>query len=260
MGFKQYKRRGQAWNYTPGQTKPHRVSRSKIDLFVECPRCFYLDQRLGVARPSTPPFTLNNVVDELFKKEFDVHREAGTKHPIMEKHNLDAVPLKHKDMDKWRDALRHGIEHLHEPTGLSVRGGIDDVWVNSDGEFIVVDYKATGGKDEITLDEEWKIVYKRQMEIYQWLFRQEGFTVDTTGYFVYANAPTTPDAFDATLNFEITLLPYTGSTEWIEPTLLKLKETLDMNEVPPVGEGCEYCAYREMAGKDLLALHKNGKK
>lgn len=260
MGFKQYKRRGQAWNYTPGQTKPHRVSRSKIDLFIECPRCFYLDQRLGVARPSTPPFTLNNVVDELFKKEFDVHREAGTKHPILEEYGVDAVPFKHKDMDKWRDALRHGIEYLHPETGLSIRGGVDDVWVTPKGSLIIADYKATGGKDEVTLDEEWKIVYKRQMEVYQWLFRQNGFEVEDTGYFVYANASNTVDAFDSKLEFEITLLPYEGNTDWIPETLLKLKKTLDLEEVPPVGDGCEYCAYREFAGKDLLKLHNHAKK
>src|SRR3989338_3464891 len=69
--------------YDPASKEPFKVSRSKIDLFVECPRCFYLDARLGVKRPSGPSFTLNNAVDELFKREFDVHRTARTTHPLM---------------------------------------------------------------------------------------------------------------------------------------------------------------------------------
>ncbi len=34
--------------YDPASKEPFRLSRSKIDLFLECARCFYLDRRLGV--------------------------------------------------------------------------------------------------------------------------------------------------------------------------------------------------------------------
>ncbi len=51
-----------------GQNK-FKLSRSKIDLFLECPRCFYLGNRLGVSRPPGFPFTLNSAVDALLKKE-----------------------------------------------------------------------------------------------------------------------------------------------------------------------------------------------
>jgi len=51
--------------------EPFKVSRSKIELFTQCPRCAYLDLKLGVKRPETPTFTLNNAVDALLKREFD---------------------------------------------------------------------------------------------------------------------------------------------------------------------------------------------
>ncbi len=51
------------------------LSRSKIDLFLQCPRCIYLDRKLGISQPSGAPFTLNNAVDVLLKKEFDTHRK-----------------------------------------------------------------------------------------------------------------------------------------------------------------------------------------
>ena len=53
---------------------PFKLSRSKIDLFLDCPRCFYLDRKLGVGRPPGFPFSLNSAVDHLLKKEFDIHR------------------------------------------------------------------------------------------------------------------------------------------------------------------------------------------
>ncbi len=42
--------------YVAGQSEPFKVSRSKIELFVQCPRCFWLDARLPrrPARSSGP--------------------------------------------------------------------------------------------------------------------------------------------------------------------------------------------------------------
>ena len=48
-----------------------KISRSKIDLFLECPRCFYLDVVKKIKRPPGFPFNLNNAVDMLLKKEFN---------------------------------------------------------------------------------------------------------------------------------------------------------------------------------------------
>ena len=39
------------------------------------------------------------------------------------------------------------------------------------------------------------MVIKRQMEIYQWLLRKNGFKVSDTGYFVYANGITDARSF-----------------------------------------------------------------
>ena len=230
-----------------------RLSRSKIGLFLECKRCFYIDNKLGVARPPGFPFNLNSAVDALFKKEFDTHRAAKTAHPLMQAYKVDAVPFDDPRMDEWRDSLKRGITHQHIKTGLLVSGGVDDVWVNPKGELIIVDYKATS-KDEkiVALDQEWHDGYKRQMEIYQWLFRQNSFQVSDTGYFVYANASRDKQAFDGQLEFEVTLVPYVGNTDWVEGTLQELKECADSREIPPPGEECDYCKYREAAGKALL--------
>ncbi|OGG39937.1 hypothetical protein A2118_01145 [Candidatus Kaiserbacteria bacterium GWA2_50_9] len=246
-------------------TEPFRVSRSKIDLFSECQRCAYLDMRLGVKRPSMPAFTLNNAVDELLKREFDIHRAAGSKHPLVEKYGLDAVPLVDERMDEWRDALRRGISYLHEPTNILVRGGIDDVWVNPAGELIIVDYKATSKKIGPSTEDDLYDSYKRQLEIYQWLFRQNGFAVSPTAYFVYVNGKSDAKAFDGKLEFDIELIPYTGSDTWVEPAIYDLKKMLMSDEIPPIGTAfgggpCDYCTYRENAGKTLQELHAKNKR
>lgn len=237
------------WNYGGERW---RLSRSKIDLFIQCRRCFYLDNKLGTARPPGFPFNLNSAVDALLKKEFDLHRAAGKAHPLMEHYGVDAIPFAHDDLDIWRENFK-GIEYIHKPSGFTVSGAVDDIWVNPNGELIVVDYKSTSKDARIeSLDEDWHDGYKRQMEIYQWLLRQRGFTVSDVGYFVYANASKDRKAFDGKLEFEVTLIAYTGSTDWVEGTLTELKKCLDAQEVPLPGPDCDYCAYRDAAGRALL--------
>ena len=234
------------WNYGGPNWK---LSRSKIDLFVECPRCFYIDNKLGVARPPGYPFSLNAAVDKLLKKEFDVHRAEGTTHPLMKAYGIEAVPFRHSKMDEWRDSLRAGVQFYHEPTGLHVKGGVDDIWMGRDGKLLVVDYKATSKDGEVNLDAAWQDGYKRQMEVYQWLLRRNGFGVSDTGYFVYANGQTDREAFDGKLEFEVKIIPYTGNDGWVEPILHKIKECLDEKKIPAAGAECDYCRYREAVGK-----------
>jgi CRISPR/Cas system-associated exonuclease Cas4 (RecB family) len=233
--------------YYPGQTLPFKVSRSKIELYKQCPRCFWLDARLKITRPSTPPFNINKTIDELFKKEFDVHRAAGTQHPIMLENSLaGVVPFAHKELDTWRYNFT-GVVSLHKPTNLQVFGAVDDVWVNTDGELIVVDYKATSKDKAVDINSDWQISYKRQVEVYQWLLRQNGFMVSDTGYFVYTNARVDVDGFADHLEFRTKLIPYIGNDSWVEPTLQEMKMCMD-GDIPPVGDSimggvCEYCDY-----------------
>jgi len=235
--------------FDPNSDKPFRLSRSKIDLFLNCPRCFYLDRRLGVAQPPGFPFSLNSAVDALLKKEFDIHRANQTAHPLMKAYGIDAVPFRHEKMDEWRDSLRAGIQYHHKPTNLLITGGVDDVWVNRDKELIIVDYKATSKNEEVSLDAPWQIGYKRQMEIYQWLFKKNGFKVSDTGYFVYCNGDADKDAFDAKLEFDIKIIPYTGNDDWIEQTIADAHLCLVGGSLPEPGADCDYCSYRKEAGK-----------
>ena len=228
--------------YQPGQSEPYKVSRSKIDDFINCPRCFYLDRRLKIKKPDTPPFQINKAVDELLKKEFDSYRSKGKPHPLMSENGINAIPFAHESLDDWRENFV-GVQFLHEQTNLLIFGAVDDIWVTDSGELIVVDYKATAKKSEVSLDAPWQIAYKRQMEVYQWLLRQNGFNVSDIGYFVYCNGRLDLDGFNSRVEFKIKVIPYTGSDNWVEPTVYKLKECLESPEIPMNNAACEYCSY-----------------
>lgn len=250
--------RNKDWNYGGLKWK---LSRSKIELFLECPRCFYLDNKLGTTRPRGPAFTLNIAVDTLFKKEFDFYRTKKVAHPLMRKYKIDAVPLQHSNLDTWRENFE-GITYHHPATGFTVSGAVDDVWEDTKGNLIVVDYKSTAKEGHLTTlaDSAWEKSYRRQMGVYQWLLTQNNFTVSKTGYFVYANAQTTPSSFSDTLHFETTLIPCEGDTSWIEPTLTKIKSCLESEMFPNASPECEFCAYREASGKKLQHIHAHATK
>ncbi len=230
--------------YDPKSKEPFRISRSKIELFLNCPRCFYFDRRLGVGQPPGYPFALNSAVDHLLKTEFDSYRAQGKAHPFMIEAGINAIPLKHEKLNEWRDALRGGVVFLHGPTNLLITGGVDDVWVTPLGEFIVVDYKSTSKSEEVTIDADWQISYKRQMEIYQWLFLKNGFKVHPTGYFVYCNGISDSVAFNKRLDFEVKLIPYKGDPSWVEQTIIDMHRCLNAANMPEEGEDCDFCKYR----------------
>lgn len=242
--------------FDPGSPEPFKLSRSKIELFTQCPRCFYMDVRLGISRPSTPPYTLNSAVDNLLKNEFDLLRKNGEAHELMKKYKIDAVPLQHKDLPRWRGEVKafEGALALDEESNLLVNGLVDDLWINPKGELIIVDYKSTSSAKEVSLDDEWKKAYKRQMEVYQWIFRKLGFPVSDTGYFVYANAKKNLPKFDGKLEFEMTILTHKGNDSWVGKTLMNMRETLQSNDVPAADSSCEYCAYRQTSVQVVKAL------
>ena len=88
MAFKKYSRNP----YNPLSDKPYKLSRSRIDNYLNCPRCFYMHERKGIKAPSGPTFSLNNAVDNLYKNEFQnllaFNTQSliyiATKHPTLE--------------------------------------------------------------------------------------------------------------------------------------------------------------------------------
>jgi len=229
--------------------EPYKLSRSKIELFLQSPRMFYLDRRLGIKVPSGPAFTLNSAVDELLKREFDILRKKGHAHDIMKQYKIDAVPFAHPELDVWRQNFT-GKQYLHEQTNLLIFGAVDDLWVNPKGEIIIVDYKSTSTSKEISLDDQWKQVFKRQMDIYAWIFQKSGFKLNDTGYFVYANAEKDRPRFDARLEFALTLHPYKHDSSWVESVIFDIKTALDGNKIPPSDES-EYSQFLDEAVRVL---------
>jgi hypothetical protein len=217
------------------------LSRTKIELFTQCPRCLYLDVARGIPRPSGPPFTLNNAVDSLMKAEFDRYRAAGEPHPLFASVGLDAVPFQHPELDVWRQNFK-GLRWLDDETGWTLSGAIDDLWKARTGELLVADYKATA-RAEMPTSRNLYPSYRRQMDVYQFLVRRQGFEVSNRGWFVYTNGDGRAGVFGDKLSFTTSMVPYDGNDTWVLDAFRRAVATIVQGEVPRPGVDCEYCAY-----------------
>ena len=268
--------------YKPDHESPYEVSRSRIEAFINCPACFWLDRVKGVKFPSMPPFLLNSATDTLLKKDFDQYRELQKPHPFMERNGLShLVPFQHADFHSWTQSLQLGFRTYHESSNLIIGGGLDDVWHDpKTNELFIVDYKSTAGKrsedlsklEPITLEGRWKEGYKRQMDMYQWIMNEKtkedlkDFKVSNVGYFVYVNGDQhfedgmlRKDEDKADMSFDVQLLTYKGNHDWVEKEILNLKKCLEVDQCPEhaqTGHGpkgidpCEYHTFFESLNYD----------
>ena len=234
--------------------KPFRLSRGKFSDFLTCKRCFYLEQVKGLKNLDTIPFTLNNAVDDLVKKEFDYHRKKQTPHPLMKKYKINAVPFQHDDIEKWQDSKSRGIQYEHPSLNLKLTGGIDDVWENKKtGKLIMADYKAQSKPAERKIDGYLEDVYhegyKLQLDFYRYLFEKNGFEVQTTAYFVVYNATLERDNFNNKLEFTADLVPYETDSSHIEEKIIEMKKLMDGKKIPASTPHCQNCNYIIAGGK-----------
>ncbi len=235
--------------YTPGQTATFRISRSKFTDFLNCQRCFYLDRVKGLTSPSTPGWALNDTTDLLLKKEFDACRQQEIPHRVFKEFGLNnIIPFKHTDMDKWRDALRHGLEYQVTNTNITLSGAIDDIWLDlQSNELIVVDYKSQASRYAVNrhryLANTYHQDYKIQLDIYSYLLAHMGFPVSKTAYFYVCNGDRNADEFNGQIMFAETLIPYTWDGNWIERAVFEMLDVLNSEMLPPSNPACENCAY-----------------
>ena len=146
-----------------------KLSRSTVEKYLNCPRCCVLDKKYQIKPPSLP-FTLNIAVDHLCKNEFDYYRKIQEPHPVCIKHGINAVPFKHKDLERWRSNYQ-GIRYKSIEHNYDFGGAVDDIWQKKNGDLIIVDVKATS-KNSFDWNEtfkkyEYAKAYKRQLEMYQ---------------------------------------------------------------------------------------------
>src|SRR3989338_6521345 len=142
---------------------PYKVSPHSLNLFVECPRCFYQQVRENKPRPHGPFPSLPSGMDIVIKRHFDLYRGTDMLPPELEGKGLEGVTLfeDKKLLSRWRNN-RGGLVWT-DSQGNMLQGAVDDV-LKKDGKLIVLDYKTRGFplKDRPTY-------YQLQLDVYNFM-------------------------------------------------------------------------------------------
>ena len=269
--------------FDPTNPNPYELSRSRIENFIKCKACFWLEQIHKVKPPEMPAFTLNTTTDILLKRNSDIVRGKSSL-PLWENAGLGhMIPFDHDDLEKWTNSLHFGLNDsyfnaVHNDTNIKLGGGIDDVFLNTQTDQIhIVDYKSQAqgtrnpDKYEVkpsSIEEPWKISYKRQMDMYVWVARQKGLNVSNTSYFVYVDAQhkDIKEMLDrnnpsiAWMKFNASIIPYEADTSWVVPTLIEIKDfLLNQSSIPnhtPKGDNFSGCDLGRYAKEMMEAINK----
>lgn len=145
-------------------------------MFLECPRCFWLEKRQGIRRPPPYPYALNAAVDLLLKEEFDRYRAKDELHPLLVANNVPAKLFPNqKLLDVWRNNFE-GIRFYDRKLDATLFGAVDDVLEFKNGALAPLDYKSTGSTVARIYDR-----FQLQLDTYTFLLEKNGYTTNKKG-------------------------------------------------------------------------------
>jgi len=160
--------------------KSIQLSPNSLNLFLECPYCFWLEKKLGIKKPLAYPYEFNKKVDELLKEEFDLYRKQDLEPPLFKENNINAKLFKNqKLLNQWRSNLA-GIRYFDEALGATLFGAVDDVLEFSKDRIAPLDYKSTGMTVAKIYDR-----FQLQMDVYTFLMEKNGYKTTGKGYLAF---------------------------------------------------------------------------
>jgi hypothetical protein len=156
------------------------LSPNSLNLYLECPHCFWLDKNKGIKRPPSYPYALNSAVDELLKEEFDSYRNKNILHPLLEDNGIKAHLFSNqKLLNQWRNNLA-GIRYFDEQLQATLFGAVDDVLEFNDGKIAPLDYKSTENVAVNIYDR-----FQLQLDTYAFLMEKNGYQTNKKGYLAF---------------------------------------------------------------------------
>jgi len=152
---------------------------------MQCPRCFWLDVRLKITRRASPPFNINSLPTSCSGASSTCATAARLSFAIIMQEYSSRRSRSRTNQGSGAENFV-GVQaaaHRHQPTRIAV----DDSRVNQDGKHRRRLQSDQQSKD-VSIDSDWQMSYKRQMEVYQWLLlRQMAFRRPIPVISVYTN-------------------------------------------------------------------------
>ena len=219
------------------ENKLIKLSPSTLHLFLECPRCFWLEKAKDIKRPRGIFPSLPSGMDRVIKIYFDGFRSARTLPTEFAHDDLKGVVLfdDQDRLDKWR-SWRTGLVYQDEMSGASLSGALDDLLVK-DGKYIPFDYKTKGS---MTTEKDAVKYYQNQLDVYALLLESNGLPTTGYGFLLYFSPKSVQQS--GTVRFELQPIKITTDIERARQVFRNAVSLLK-GPLPPINQNCEYCAW-----------------
>jgi hypothetical protein len=211
-----------------------KLSPSTLNLFLDCPHCFWMDKVKGIKRPRGIFPSLPGGMDRVIKLHFDNFRAQDSLPPELSGTNFNGIKL-YRDqaqLEKWR-SWRTGLVYT-DTDGSVLSGALDDLLVKGD-RYIPFDYKTKGSP---TTEADAIKYYQNQLDCYALLLDVNGFSSAEFAYLLYYS-PKSVGA-NGVVQFELQALKIPTDVERARATFRKAVSLLKGPE-PISSASCEHC-------------------
>ena len=215
-------------------TASYRLSPTTLNLFRECPRCFWLKLKQKMPRPEQPSSTLPRGMDILIKKYFDRYRSQ--KQPPELKGNMPGELMQDQRLlDRWRN-WRTGLQFMDKSLGGSLLfGALDECFVNGD-IYMAADYKTRG----FSLKPDSTKYYQNQMDCYTFMLLSNGYKVNNRSYLIYYILDDVGE--DGGSKFKVSLIEMKTNPDTAYKTFKSAVEHLHQ-PLPELNPNCSFCSW-----------------
>jgi hypothetical protein len=216
------------------------LSPTSINLYRECPRCFWLQVNKKIKRPEGPFPSLPGGMDLILKRHFDAHRMRGT---LPEDLQGIAGSL-FQDMEHlsvWRNNLR-GLRYTNPESKVTLMGALDDLLVTPEGLYVPLDFKTRGYPPKETTPS----YYQHQMDLYTYLLQKNGYQTAGHAYLLFYHPKEI--IISGNVEFYIDPVKVVTSPERAEQLFSRCVCTL-LNDIPEPTADCKFCSWMNSVTK-----------
>lgn len=209
------------------------LSNSTLRLFLECPRCFWLQKNKKISRPRGIFPTLPTGMDSVIKEYFNRYRRMGTLPPL----------IANKISGKLAE-ISLNLSYVDAELDLKITGRLDDCLQIEDNFLVPLDHKTRAslpGNPEYSQN-----YYQTQMDTYTLLLQKNQHPIKNLAYIVYYSP--LPGELHNGIPFAVEVHEIQTYPDRVYEFYKNAKICLE-SEIPGPSESCEFCRWKALADR-----------
>lgn len=219
------------------EEKPIKISPSSLNLYRECPRCFWLQLNEGIRRPEHPSSTLPMGIDLTLKQYFDHWRKKNEVPPLLHGKMPGKLLADQALVSRFRS---RSFEWYDAESDAHFTGILDDAIQLDDGSVVPLDNKTKGFPPR-----EPHIAHVTQMSAYTLILRENGFKTKNLAYLIYWFLNHKSFDLEKPLHFNVAVEEIQTRPDDVKEIFHAAAASL-RGPMPLSNIECGFCNYREL--------------